>query len=86
LRDTDQKINNQRAHLSEIISGKVEKKKLLFEDQMENDRRLKMMRLNFHSVLMTKHQMKEKKIGEMKRIMINHKKEPIDALYSTLHV
>ena len=67
------------------MSTKIEKKRLLFDSQLENDRRLKMMRHNFHTVMMTKHQMKEKKIGEVKRILINHHQEPIHTLYGTLH-
>lgn len=85
IRETEEKITLQRAAGSELMSGKVERKRLLVDSQAENDRRLKMMRHNFHSVLMSKHQYKDVKIGQVKRIMINHKGEPIHTLYGTLH-
>ncbi len=85
IRKNEEKLTNQRMEANELMTTKIEKKRLLFDSQMDNDRRLKMMRHNFHTVMMTKHQMKEKKLGDVKRIMINHHKEPIQALYGTLH-
>jgi hypothetical protein len=56
ITQTEEKIRKRQEFENEIMSGKVERKRLLVDSQVENDRRLKMMRLNFHSVLMTKHQ------------------------------
>ena len=61
IKKTEEKLTNKRDEASEMMNTKIEKKRLLFDSQMENDRRLKMMRHNFHTVMMTKHQMKEKK-------------------------
>ena len=61
IKKTEEKLTNKRDEASEMMNTKIEKKRLLFDSQMENDRRLKMMRQNFHTVMMTKHQMKEKK-------------------------
>jgi hypothetical protein len=58
---------------------------LLFEDKNENERRLKMMRQNYHQSLVDRQQSKEKKIGEMKRIWLNHEKQPVETLYGSLH-
>ena len=84
IEKTNQTINNQKQQAADILSGKVEKKKLLIEDQTENDKRLKMLRKSYHNALMDKHAMKEQKIGEMKRIWLNHNKEPVESLYGSL--
>jgi hypothetical protein len=59
---------------------------LLFEDNMENERRIKMLRHQFHTAMMNKELNKGKKIGEMKRIWINPKKETVQTLYGNMGV
>ncbi len=42
------------------------------------------MRQNFNTQMMLKHQDKDRKIGEMKRVWINKDDEPVEALYSVI--
>jgi phosphoenolpyruvate carboxylase len=48
-------IEQQRQMASEMLSGKVEKKRLTMQDTLENDRRIKLMRQNFNTQMMLRH-------------------------------
>ena len=48
-------IEQQRLQASELLSGKVEKKRLIIQDTLDNDRRMKLMRQNFNTQMMLKH-------------------------------
>ena len=81
---TEEKIERQRQMASDLMSGKVEKNRLIARDTMENDRRMKLMRQNFNTQMMIRHQFKDEKINEMHRILMNSKGEPVDALYESM--
>jgi hypothetical protein len=44
IRKIEDIIEQQRQMASEMLSGKVEKKRLTVQDTLENDRRIKLMR------------------------------------------
>jgi len=56
----------------------------LFEDKNENERRLKSMRLDKKQAIIEKHEVKGKKISEMRRIFLNKDKEPVESLYGSM--
>jgi hypothetical protein len=55
IRKIEDIIEQQRQMASEMLSGKVEKKRLTMEDTLENDRRIKLMRQNFNTQMMLRH-------------------------------
>jgi hypothetical protein len=86
IQKIDDTIEQHRQQASEMLSGKIEKKRLIIQDTLDNDRRMKLMRQNFNTQMMLRHQEKEKKIGEMKRVWINHKGDPVETLYDSIKV
>lgn len=84
IKKTEEKISGHKQQLNEHLSGKIEKRRLQFEDKHENEQRIKALRSNYHKALIDKHLTKEKKISEMKRIWLNKEKEPVDQLYGSL--
>jgi hypothetical protein len=44
------------------------------------------MRQNFNTQMMMRHYDKEKKIGEMRRVWINDKGDPVESLYDSIKV
>ena len=85
IKKVEEKVSETKMRRDEHLLGKVEKKRLLFEDKNENEKRIKAMRQTFHYSIMDKLQTKEKKIGEMKRVWLNREQESVDALYGIIH-
>lgn len=79
------KIRVSKSIREDAIMTAAEKKRLLFEDKKENERRLKAMRQTFYQGIMERHQSKENKVREMRRVWLNKDRESIDTLYGVLH-
>ena len=81
----EQKVRESKTRREEAIMSVAEKKRLLFEDKKENERRIKAMRQTFYQGIMERHQSKESKVREMRRVWLNKDRESIDTLYGVLH-
>lgn len=81
----EKKVRESKTRREEAIMSVSEKKRLLFEDKKENERRIKAMRQTFYQGIMERHQSKESKVREMRRVWFNKDRESIDTLYGVLH-
>jgi alpha-glucuronidase len=79
------KVRESKSNREEAIMSAAEKKRLLFEDKKENEQRLKAMRQTFYQGIMERHQSKESKVREMRRVWLNKDRESIDTLYGVLN-
>ena len=48
MRKVEEKVSRSQKTRAEVIQGRAEKKRLLFEDKDENQRRIKAMKANYH--------------------------------------
>ena len=53
------------------ISGKREKRKLQFEDKEENERRLRNLKISQKQQIYEKHNEKDRRIQEMRKVWLN---------------